>query len=519
MKRVSTSMTLASVILVFNLFFVACKKDESKPQPVISSTAPASAYPGMDVTITGKNFREDVNADVVKFNGTAATLKSATTTQIVATVPAGASSGKITVTVDGITATSDTDFTVLQLQTVSSFAPTSGVAGATVTITGTNFSATAADNTVKFNTTTATVTAATATSLIVTVPAGATTGKVSVTINGVVASSATDFTVPLPTITSFAPAYALPGATLTITGTNFSGGSLTLNKVKVNNTDAVVTAATATQLTVTVPATASTGRVAIDVGGQVVTSATDFEVIIDIPRNGLVAFYPFKGNANDVSGNNLHGTLGTSASQIPVLTADRFGKAGQAYDFDGVDDLITMGNPTALQISNQITVAGWFNIRAYKTSTLVMGMLSKTRIDNNGQFNGGYTLYFDFQPNQPNSFVTWPHLATYDANHAYDFIGTVSTPSPIGTWVFLAMVVDGSTMKVYQNEALKLTKNSNGGAVMLPDGAQGNLVIGVYGQTANPFNYNGFVDDMTIYNRALSAAEITQLYQQTVTKY
>ncbi|GHN00604.1 hypothetical protein WSM22_20930 [Cytophagales bacterium WSM2-2] len=518
MKRVSASFMLASVVLAFNLFLVSCKKDESKPKPVIASITPSSAYPGTDVTITGKNFKTDVNADIVLFAGTVATVTSATSTEIIATVPQGAISGKVFVSIDGNTAVSDTDFTVLQLHTVASFTPASGVAGTSVTITGTNFSATATDNTVKFNGTTAVVTAATATSLTVTVPLGATTGKISVSINNREASSTTDFTVPLPTITSFAPAYALAGATVTITGTNFANGSLTLNKVKINNTDATVTAATATQLTVTVP-TATTGRIAVDVGGQSVTSAADFEVLIDIPRNGLVAFYPFKGNANDASGNNLHGTLGTSASQIPVPTADRFGKAGQAYDFDGVDDLITMGNPAALQISNQITLAGWFNIRAYKTSTLIMGMLSKTRIDNNGQFNGGYTMYFDFQPNQPNSFVTWPHLGTYDANHTYDFLGSVNTPSPIGTWVFLAMVVDGATMKVYQNNALKLTKNSNGGVAMLPDGAQGNLVLGVYGQTSSGFNYNGFMDDMTIYNRALTAAEVTQLYQQTVTKY
>lgn len=79
--------------------------------------------------------------------------------------------------------------------TVASFSPASGTVGASVTITGTNFSTTLANNTVKFNGTTATVTAATATSLTVTVPSGAKTGSVSVTTAGGTATSVGSFTV------------------------------------------------------------------------------------------------------------------------------------------------------------------------------------------------------------------------------------------------------------------------------------------------------------------------------------
>jgi gliding motility-associated-like protein len=79
--------------------------------------------------------------------------------------------------------------------TISSFTPTSGPTGTTVTITGTNFSTSPANNTVQFNGTTAVVTASTATSITTSVPSGATTGTITVTVAGNTATSASNFTV------------------------------------------------------------------------------------------------------------------------------------------------------------------------------------------------------------------------------------------------------------------------------------------------------------------------------------
>jgi hypothetical protein len=87
------------------------------------------------------------------------------------------------------------DTTPQPVLAVTAVAPASGPVGTKVTITGTKFDPTPANNTVLFNTTPATVTAATATSLEVAVPAGATAGPISVTVGGVTAKSATSFTV------------------------------------------------------------------------------------------------------------------------------------------------------------------------------------------------------------------------------------------------------------------------------------------------------------------------------------
>lgn len=166
--------------------------------------------------------------------------------------------------------------------TITGFTPASGVVGATVTIIGTDFSSTASGNTVKFNGTAATVSAASATQLTVTVPSGATTGTVSVTVGSNTATSSASFTVTTassttPTISSFTPLSAVAGSTVTITGTNFSTTTAN-NTVTFNGVAATVTAATSTQLTVTVPSGVSTGKILVTVNGQTVSSSVDFTV-------------------------------------------------------------------------------------------------------------------------------------------------------------------------------------------------------------------------------------------------
>src|SRR5258708_6371605 len=109
------------------------------------------------------------------------------------------------------------------------FSPAQGSVGQTVAIQGQNFSTTPSANTVKFNGTTATVTAATTNSLTVTVPSGATTGLISVTVGSATANSRSSFTVlAVPTITSISPALALSASTISnfqVTGTNLTGAT------------------------------------------------------------------------------------------------------------------------------------------------------------------------------------------------------------------------------------------------------------------------------------------------------
>jgi hypothetical protein len=103
--------------------------------------------------------------------------------------------------------------------TVTSFTPASGVQWETVTITGTNFSATLADNIVKFNGVAATVSASTATSITTVVPTDATTGTITVEVGGKSATSTTSFRVDLLFTATLSGANEVPANSSTATGT------------------------------------------------------------------------------------------------------------------------------------------------------------------------------------------------------------------------------------------------------------------------------------------------------------
>jgi hypothetical protein len=172
--------------------------------PGVPTFSPASGIVGSTVTISG-TFNSIVTG--VRFNtSTLVTPTNPSTTGATAVVPAGATSGPIHVYTAAGQKTSATSFTVTPVPapTITSFTPTFGPVGTSVTITGTNFSGTISGanfttSVVKFNTTNATsFTVNSATQITATVPTGATTGKISVTTPGGTATSVANFTVSIP---------------------------------------------------------------------------------------------------------------------------------------------------------------------------------------------------------------------------------------------------------------------------------------------------------------------------------
>jgi YD repeat-containing protein len=147
---------------------------------------------------------------------------------------------------------------------VAQLSPSSGVAGTTVTISGTGFGTTA-NTTVSFNGHVAAPSAVTATQITVAVPSGAASGPVTVTSPAGTAASLANFTVltgTAPTITSLSPTQADQGSTVTVSGSNFDP-LLVNDKVFVNGRYALATAAATSSLTMVVPA-ATSGHVQVE---------------------------------------------------------------------------------------------------------------------------------------------------------------------------------------------------------------------------------------------------------------
>ena len=160
--------------------------------PTATVFSPATGYAGVKVTVKGTNL---LGATAVTFNGVASTsITSVTATSLIATVPAGATTGKIAVTTPGGTASTATNFTVTAAPpTIVAFQGTSGPVGTKVIIAGTNLTGTTS---VKFNGKPVTIVTVLSDQFVqATVPAGATTGVITLTTAAGTATSAGKFTV------------------------------------------------------------------------------------------------------------------------------------------------------------------------------------------------------------------------------------------------------------------------------------------------------------------------------------
>jgi hypothetical protein len=194
--------------------------------PSIIEFSPLSGSAGVPVTITGYSFSPVAAENIVSFNGAVATVISASTTELIAEVPAGFSTGPVSVTVNGKTVTGPV-FSLAEPGTpvIYTLSPRSGPAGSRVQITGTDFGATPGANTVKFGgNATANIVSASDTRIVVDVPAGAQSGQVTVTKEGKTGVGPT-FTVTsdlVAFISSIEPAGAPRNGEFTIKGGNFN---------------------------------------------------------------------------------------------------------------------------------------------------------------------------------------------------------------------------------------------------------------------------------------------------------
>ncbi|MGZ8652236.1 MAG: IPT/TIG domain-containing protein, partial [Actinomycetota bacterium] len=273
-RRPSTILATSAVVVALLASVMSLPASAGAP-PSITSFSPPSGPIGSSVTINGTGF---LGASSLKFNGTAAGFSvNGSGTQIIATVPSGATTGPITVTGPDGTGTSGSNFTVTPpVPIITGFNPTSGAVGTSVSINGSGFTGTSA---VRFNGTGAAFTVNGAgTKITTTVPAGATTGKVSVQTPGGTAQSADNFTVlgsQAPVISAFSPTFGPVGTTVTLTGAHFSG----VTSVKLHGDAVPFVFVSDSQVVVTIPPGATSGKITLTTPAGKATSATSFSVV------------------------------------------------------------------------------------------------------------------------------------------------------------------------------------------------------------------------------------------------
>jgi hypothetical protein len=211
-----------------------------------------------------------------------------------------------------------------------------------------------------------------------------------------------------------------------------------------------------------------------------------------VPANGLVGWWPFNGNANDESGNGNNGTVNGA-----TLTADRNGIVDKAFSFDGVNDYIATNS--LLNASEDFSFSSWVNSNS-NSDQIILNTIPHTIIAFiiNPWFAGAGNIGFLYGTG--NSFG-W-------LNNNYSF----SNPNLFqGVWVNHLIVKNGLNWKFYQNGVLIHNYN----APSNPASTISQLVFGHCDPSVCSNTFNGKIDDIGIWNRALTDCEIQNLYTST----
>jgi hypothetical protein len=219
--------------------------------------------------------------------------------------------------------------------------------------------------------------------------------------------------------------------------------------------------------------------------------------------DGLVAYYPFNGNANDESGNGNNGTVNGA-----TLTTDRFDNANKAYSFNGSNNYIQITNGTPFNFTNDLSLSFWIN--AGSPQQEYMSVIDKTHAGG----PVGVTRAFVVQQ------------SSYDLNHIRFSWGdgtNWSVPLVLSginlqtnNWQYITITKHDLEVKYYINGIFVYEYTSPSASASIFPNSNLPLTFGAcYWSDAKTYVrfFNGKLDDVRIYNRALSASEVQQLYQ------
>ncbi|MGD0037265.1 MAG: LamG domain-containing protein [Bacteroidota bacterium] len=227
-----------------------------------------------------------------------------------------------------------------------------------------------------------------------------------------------------------------------------------------------------------------------------------FNISSSIPTSGLVAYYPFNGNANDGSGNGHNGTVYGAS-----LSTDRFGQSNRSMYFDGATNYIDIG---AFGPINDETVSLWFK-KAIATNYPSSG--EKDLIGTQNSCNITYKVGFHQDQKDKILFSVADSGCT-----PYNRYKMPYTNSPIAdtNWHHLVLMRSVSVaMLIYVDNQLSATSlwggSSNPNAAVITGS---NTFIGQGGSVNPNSHFSGKIDDIRIYNRFLTTIEIQALFHE-----
>jgi len=216
-----------------------------------------------------------------------------------------------------------------------------------------------------------------------------------------------------------------------------------------------------------------------------------------VPTNGLVGWWPFNGNANDESGNGNNGTVNGA-----TLTTDRFGNANKAYSFYSTNDFIEIQTNNGLLNSQNYTICFYYktNLPGY-TGFYPRAIISRTNLSNSP--SNVYDNYCILEGGGSISINYQGVGTTFNTPSGSDWLNSVNND----IWHLLVVTVYNGQIITYTDGYLN--------KISTPQPAINfqNYPLR-FGKSNHSYwsEFNGLLDDIGIWNRALTQAEITALY-------
>ncbi len=237
-----------------------------------------------------------------------------------------------------------------------------------------------------------------------------------------------------------------------------------------------------------------------------VTTFMTAQVPSYVPTNGLVGYWPFNGNANDMSTNANNGTNNGAS-----LTTDRFGMANSAYSFDGTTNHISVNNSASINPTS-ISISGWFNTNELplnsgdKANSLISKWAGRYNCNNDGD---NYTIQLS-KPANTSVLIGATSMNNFSANA----INSSNYQLTTSKWIHFVYIHNQNTGESLYLDGQLVSQNNITGALCstnndLHFGAD--IYQGVFNR-----HFNGKIDDIGIWNRALTEQEISNLYNANI---